>query len=152
MRKCSRKVTVLMCLSLKSRLFVHRCSRNCPEICLHYFCFMTLDLRNAVCPLYFLVHSRLSHVPRNPSQHGPYRAPTSGPSTSSRTCSRRRRSGVWAARPASSPPSPWFRRPATSPRVAPRLSKRKKVGRPAESVYANTHSVLVPEALVQPEG
>lgn len=65
---------------------------------------------------------------RNPSRHGRCRAPTSGPSTSWRTCSRRKRSGVWAAKPASSRPSPWLRRPATSPPAAPRLSRRKKVG------------------------
>lgn len=74
-------------------------------------------------------------LPRNPSQHGRCRAPTSGPSTSWRTCSKRKRSGVWAARPASSRPSPWLRRPATSPRAAPRLSRRKKVGLPATEAY-----------------
>lgn len=136
MCKCSKKVTVLMCLSLNSRLFVHRCSRNCPEICP-----FTSALRNPICCFLFTFcfHSPLSRFPRNPSQRGQCRDPTSGPSTSSRTYSRRRRSGAWAARLASSPPSPWFRRPATSPLVAPRLSKRKKVGLPALNPHVNTH-------------
>lgn len=37
LQKKKKEVTVLMCLSLKSRLSVHRCSRNCPEICRNAF-------------------------------------------------------------------------------------------------------------------
>lgn len=73
-------------------------------------------------PLPFLLPSR------NLSRRGRCRAPTSVPNTSWRTCSRRRRSGGWDARPASSRPSRWPRRPATSPLVAHRLSRRRKVG------------------------
>lgn len=72
------------------------------------------------------------HTPfsRNPSRREQCHAPTKELSTSWRICSRKKRSGAWGVRPASSQPFPWLRRPAMSPHAAHLPSKRKKVGLP----------------------
>lgn len=72
---------------------------------------------------------------RNPFLRGLCRAPTSGPSTSWKTCSKRKRNGGWAARPASSPPSLWLRRPVMSLHAAHHQSRRRKVGLPRIHVH-----------------